>query len=110
MAFRYDIISTPPPRRSARTEQRRVEREEEARRRGIAQSGRDTRQAQSKDETRRVAAIAREAEESRAEEQLSLDKISKTTRTCPGCGWPIEKSYGCDYITCEYFQATLNAF
>jgi hypothetical protein len=27
--------------------------------------------------------------------------LNKKTKTCPGCGWGIEKNQGCDYITCE---------
>jgi hypothetical protein len=35
------------------------------------------------------------------EEIASRKLIAKTTKKCPGCKRSIEKSYGCDHMTCK---------
>lgn len=37
----------------------------------------------------------------REEEKASKKLMAKIAKTCPGCKRPIEKSYGCDHMTCE---------
>lgn len=40
------------------------------------------------------------------EEKASKTLIKKISKSCPGCKRHIEKSYGCDHMTCK-FSATL---
>lgn len=35
------------------------------------------------------------------EEKASKNLIKSISKSCPGCKRPIEKSYGCDHMTCK---------
>lgn len=39
----------------------------------------------------------------KVQEQASLRAISELTKKCPGknCGWNIQKTEGCDHMTCK---------
>ncbi|KAB8303626.1 hypothetical protein EYC80_005022 [Monilinia laxa] len=41
-----------------------------------------------------------EAKKAGVDEEASLNTIRQTTKTCPGCSWPIEKNEGCDHMKC----------
>ncbi|CAG2112401.1 unnamed protein product [Medioppia subpectinata] len=36
----------------------------------------------------------------REQDEQANAMIASTTKSCPGCGSPIEKNYGCDHMTC----------
>lgn len=36
------------------------------------------------------------------EEKASKKLIQETAKACPGCKRPVEKSYGCDHMTCKF--------
>jgi hypothetical protein len=36
------------------------------------------------------------------EEKASKRLMNTIAKTCPGCKRPIEKSYGCDHMTCKF--------
>ena len=46
------------------------------------------------------------------DEEMSVRTIAKTTKTCPGagCGAHIEKSRGCDHMTCELLSANISGY
>jgi hypothetical protein len=44
------------------------------------------------------------------EEIASKKIISQTTKKCPGCKRSIEKSFGCDHMTCKIPSLHLCAF
>jgi hypothetical protein len=71
-----------------RAEVRRREREERER----AERERRREERRVMEERRRRMQI--EAERKRREEQANLDTISRTTKNCPRCKWPIEKNHG----------------
>lgn len=41
------------------------------------------------------------------EEVLSRKLIEETTKKCPGCNRSIEKSFGCDHMTCKFLSFLL---
>ena len=43
----------------------------------------------------------------KAEEVASEQLIAQTAKSCPGCTRSIEKSYGCDHMTCEFVHVCL---
>jgi hypothetical protein len=49
--------------------------------------------------------IAKEREEElriqKEQEEASLAEVTKVSVACPGCGANIQKSYGCDHMTCK---------
>jgi hypothetical protein len=44
------------------------------------------------------------------EEIASRKLIAKTTKKCPGCKRSIEKSYGCDHMTCKIHSSGVYIF
>lgn len=74
---------------------------EQALRRQKKEAERARRQREREIEEARTAAMRTATEQRRQQEQRSLARIEATSRPCPGCGWAIEKSTGCDHMTCE---------
>jgi hypothetical protein len=45
------------------------------------------------------------------EEKASKRLMAETTKRCPGCKRSIEKSFGCDHMTCELISfVSFNSF
>jgi hypothetical protein len=73
--------------------QRRAEQEQREReKRERLERARLEEERQRKEEARRRMRL--EAERKRREEQANIDTISRTTKNCPMCKWPIEKNLG----------------
>ena len=55
--------------------------------------------------TRYQERISKEREEElriqKKQEEASLAEVTKVSVACPGCGANIQKSHGCDHMTCE---------
>lgn len=49
----------------------------------------------------------KEAIKRKQEEKMSLETVQATTKSCPGCQWPIEKNDGCSHMTCKSFQFSI---
>lgn len=56
---------------------------------------RQVRQREERDRATKAVALARQiATRRKLEEEQSRETVSRTTKTCPGCGWAIEKNDG----------------
>ena len=94
-------------------EQRQMRRHQEEREKArVAQRKEAEEMKRRRVEEERRAEKARKEAQERArmeakrhkENALSMEKMKKTTKQCPGCKWPIEKNRGCDHMTCKQFS------
>lgn len=82
---------------------RQLKRERQRERQRKADDDRRRRQEEANRELARLEKMRKQAIEKKRQEDLSEETIQKTTRKCPGCSWSIEKSSGCDHMTCKSF-------
>lgn len=87
-------------------EQERQE-QRHAEKKGIAKAEQEAEAEKKKSEQGR-AKWRGELKKRQKEEQLSMATIQSTTKSCPGCQWPIEKNNGCAHMTCKYTQLSSN--
>lgn len=68
---------------------------------------RETTQA-GEDEERHKSQQVEEARVRREQEAASAAEVAKSSVECPGCGVKIQKTEGCDHMTCKYSVTSIS--